>query len=283
MSLDWIRKLSNEDIARSKEAEQKVNVSQAVTGVAKSLYDVEQVQREPVAAQLITYPITGVRETSVTEGVWRFNLKAGYVTKPDGSSSRMSTSLNYIRDQVCRSCFILVSDADVKVRIAGRILPNDHTLVHVLQGMEFDSIDLEFPTGRTPTNDFQFTVAASNSPILPFQVEQTLTHHRSTETGTTTNSYVTIYDTHIGGYDQAMVTVENTAGSNSLTARLEYSEDGTDYYKDPDWNAGADLAIAASSYDTYASSIKHHFIRVQVKSTSTDAHTTFKVIQNIMR
>ena len=238
---------------------------------------------EPITTQLLTYPINAARKTSGSAGLWKFNLRMGLVTLPDGSSEKMTTSLIRIRDSVCRSCFILVSDADAQIKIGSRVIPYDHQLVQVINNLEFDQIEIDFPTGRTPTNDFQLIVTASNNPIFPLQISQELIHNKSKQTGTAANTYATIYNTHVGGYDQAQITIENTHGSYGLTAKVEYSEDGSDYYIDPDWNSAAELNISSSSYESFATSIKHHFYKVSVKNQSSGQNATYTIHQNVIR
>ena len=84
----------------------------------------------------------------------------------------------------------------------------------------------------------------------------------------------------MGGYDQILYTVENTGGANSINVKVQFSENGSDWFDDQGYTGAAGVTVAFGSYDTYASSIFHHFRRVQVQSTVAGSHSTFKIFWN---
>jgi hypothetical protein len=236
-----------------------------------------------ITNQIITYPTTSERKEDAEAGVWVFDLRKGVAKNPSGVGEEMSSSLEKIQDSMCRSALIIVSDADAKIKIGDRKAPFDHSLIHLIQNLEFDSIEIEFPSGRTPANNFEFVVCASNSPIFPIMIDQSQQHFRDKYTGASVAAYTIIANLHCGGYDQVMFVIENTHGANGLTAKIEFSEDGVDYYIDPDFNAGAELNIAFGDKTIYATSIKHHFYQVSVKNQVAGNASSYKIHQNLIR
>jgi len=241
------------------------------------------ITQQSITNQIITYPTNAERKEDAEAGVWTFDFKKGIAKNPSGLGEDMSSSLEKIHDVRCRSALIIVSDADAKIKIGDRKMPYDHSLVHLIQNLEFDSLEIDFPTGRTPANNFEFVVLASNSPIFPLLIDISQQHFRDKYTGSSASSYTVICDLHTGGYDQIMFTIENTHASNGLTAKIEFSEDATDYYIDPNFNLGSELTIAGLGKSVYASSIKHHFYRVSVKNQTSASNSSYKIHQNCIR
>jgi hypothetical protein len=230
--------------------------------------------------QLMTYPVNGVRKQDAIEGKWKLDFALGLVTAPDGTSERMSNSLQNLKDQFARSCYISVSDANAQIKVGNNILPANHVLNHVISGLSFDSIEIDFPTGRTPTNDFSFVVIASNSPVFPLQIATEIVQHSITpKTGTTTDAYVDIMDFSFVGYGQSEIIIENTLGVNVLTADIQVSEDGVNYVSFQNYP----LNIATNDANLFQSSIAHKFMRVRVKSKVAGNPTDYRIQMNLER
>lgn len=234
---------------------------------------------------LITYPTNGKRKTGVKAGTWEFNFTHGRVTLPDNTEEEMSNSLISLGDTKIRSCFILVSDSDAIVKYGrSNIVINDHILLHLMQEIEIESLSIEFPSGRIPQDDFQLGIMASTNPIIPLDIDTQLSHNRSKVTGSLTdNNYKTVYQTHVGGYDQIMFTIENTHAANGLTVQIDFSEDGVDWYQDPDFDTAINIPTSASQPIKYATSVKHHLYRVKVRNTGAGLNSSYKVHQNLIR
>ena len=230
--------------------------------------------------QLLTYPPNGVRKQDASEGKWKLDFALGLVTAPDGSTERMSNNLQNLKDQFARSCFISVSDANAQIKVGNNILPANHVLNHVISGLSFDSIEIDFPTGRTPTNDFSFVVIASNSPVFPLQIATEIVQHSpSSKTGTTSDNYATVIDFLFVGYGQAEIIIENTLGVNLMTADVQVSEDGTNYFSYQNYP----LDVSANDANIFQSSIAHKHIRVQVKSKNSGLPTDYRIQVNLER
>ncbi len=228
----------------------------------------------------MTYPIDGVRKQDALEGKWKFDFALGIVTSPDGTTERMSNHLQNIKDQFARSCFISVSDANAKIKIGNNTLPANHVLNHVVSGLSFDSIEIDFPTGRTPTNDFSFVVIASNSPVFPLQIATEIVQHSpSSKIGTTTDAYVTLIDFLFVGYGQSEIIIENTLGVNVMTVDIQVSEDGVNYVSFQSYP----LDIPINDANVFQSSIAHKHIRVRVKAKVGGSQTDYRLQANLER
>ena len=97
---------------------------------------------------------------------------------------------------------------------------------------------------------------------------------------TSTNTFTPYVSHHVGGYDQILYTVENTGGANSINVKVQFSENNVDWFDDIGYTGATGVTVAPNSYDTYASSIYHHFKRVQVQSTVAGNHSTFNIFWN---
>ena len=230
--------------------------------------------------QLMTYPLDGVRKKNASEGKWRIDLALGLVTAPDGTTERISNDLQNLKDQFARSCFISVSDAEAKIKIGNNTLPANNVLNHIVSGLSFDSIEIDFPTGRTPTNDFSFVVIASNSVVFPLQIAtEIIQHSPDAKTGTTTDAFVTVIDFLFVGFGQSEIIIENILGVNTMTTDLQVSEDGTNYVSFQNYP----LDILPNDANLFQSSIAHKHIRVRVKAKVALSQTDYRISMNLER
>ena len=99
-------------------------------------------------------------------------------------------------------------------------------------------------------------------------------------TGTITNSFVTYVGHHVGGFEQFHYIIENTHGANSLNVKIQFSENGSDWFDAQGYTAATGVTVALGSYNSFSSENTHHFYRVQIQSTVGGSHATFKIYWN---
>lgn len=240
----------------------------------------EQVTIQKISSQLITYPSDGKRKTGAKAGRYLLDFEQGLVIAPDGTTEKMSNDLARIGKNFVRSCFIAVSTVDALIKLGQNILPKGQQLTYVINGIGFQNMEIEFPTDRTPKNDFSFLVIGSDSEVFPVSIDVLLaTHQPTTQTGNTTDNYVTVFDILFTSYSQITLLIENTGGVNTMTAQVQVSEDGVN------WVAaqGYPVDVAINDANVFQSSIKHKYYRVQVKSKVAGSATSYRVQANLER
>ena len=99
---------------------------------------------------------------------------------------------------------------------------------------------------------------------------------------TSTNSFVTYVGHHVGGYEQFHYIIENTHGANSLNVKVQFSENGTDFFDAQGYTATAGVTVPPTTlnWNSFSSENTHHFYRVQVQSTSSGNHAGFNIYWN---
>jgi hypothetical protein len=217
--------------------------------------------------------------TGLTNGVLTLDFTNGKITDPSGNVTNMNTSLQTMSLSKCKSFMIFCSDADKIIRVGNALSISDHTLTTTIHNYEFDHIQVEIPNNSTP-NENQVAFMASDDGLLNYQPSDNW-HDRGVAKGTTTNSLVNVYTKHVGGYEDFYITTYNkdTLGSgNSIDVKIYYSEDGSAFFAEQGYTTV--VAVAAGSYDSFATNRKHHFYRVEVKSTSAGNHNDFEVYYN---
>ncbi len=214
--------------------------------------------------------------TGLTSGFLELDFTVGQATAPDGTITEMNTSLQTMSKEQCKSITVFCSDADAVIFVGNALTISDHKLLHTIHNYDFDHVRVQIPNNSTPDAN-QVMFMASDDQYLNYEM-QSFFHDRAVITGTSTNTEANYYTKHIGGYDDMYVTIYNTGGSNSINVKIYYSEDGTTFFADQDYTSF--VTIAAGSYNSFASSRKHHFIRAQILSTVTDSHSTFTIYYN---
>ena len=233
-----------------------------------------------VSSQLMSYPSDGTRKLGAEGGKYIFDFVNGLVTSPLGSTESMSKSLVKMGKQFVRSIFITVSTVDVKIKIGQNILPKSHQLTFVVNGIAFDTMEIEFPVDRTPINDFSMAVIASDAEHFPLEADSLVGYHTPTaKTGSTTNAYVTIIDFVFTGYSSSEIIVENTDAVNALTCNIQVSEDGTNWVSAQSYP----LDIALTDFNIFQNSIRHRYIRVRLIDKVLNSHATYRVQVNLER
>ena len=141
--------------------------------------------------------------------------------------------------------------------------------------------------GRTTLGSANSDIAVSSFPertnlmILNY-VFNNYAHFRQELAGTSTNSFVTYVGHHVGGYEQFHYIIENTHGANSLNVKVQFSENGTDFFDAQGYTATAGVTVPPTTlnWNSFSSENTHHFYRVQVQSTSSGNHAGFNIYWN---
>ena len=109
-------------------------------------------------------------------------------------------------------------------------------------------------------------------------------HTRDSTTGTTTDSFATVFSKHVGGYNQTLITVDNTdVGADSLDLKIQFSEDGSEFFDEQGFTATNGVAVAAGANEAFVTNNMHHFYRARVKATSSGNQATFKLYWNLVQ
>lgn len=217
--------------------------------------------------------------TGLTAGELILDFVNGIITTPSGTTSSMNTSLQIMGLTECKSFMVYCSDADSVIHCGNALTISDHQLTHTIMNYGFQQLRIVIPANSTPDEN-QVSFMASDDGLLNYDPHD-YWHDRGVITGTSTDAEVNVYTKHVGGYDDFYITVynKNTGGSgNSISMKIYYSEDGTTYFADQDYTSL--VAIAAGSYNSFATNRKHHFYRVQIIATSAGNQNDFVVYYN---
>lgn len=233
-----------------------------------------------ISSQMIQFPKGGSRKEKAQAGVHSLDFNNGLVTFPDGSSEGMSSSLGKIEKQFVKSIFITLSTVDAKIKIGSTVLPKSHQLTYVVNGIGFDNMTIEFPTNRTPKDDFSYMVIASDSDVFPITADSLIgSHNPEAKTGTTTNSDITVIDFIFVGFSENEIIIENTGVTNTMIATVEISQDGVNWVP----HQGYPADVLPSDFNVFASSVKHRYLRVRLKAKVSGAQTTYRVQLSLER
>jgi hypothetical protein len=217
--------------------------------------------------------------TGLTAGVLTLDFTNGKITDPSGTVTNMNTSLQTMSLQKCNSFMIFCSDADKIVRVGNALTIADHTLTTTIHNYAFDHIQITIPTNSTPDEN-QVAFMASDDQYLNYAVSDNW-HDRGVITGDSTDALVNHYTKHVGGYEDFYITTynKNTGGSNnSIDVVIYYSEDGTTYFREDGYTTN--VTITYGSYNSFASSRKHHFYRADIIATSAGNQNDFVIYYN---
>jgi len=221
--------------------------------------------------------------TAIGNGAVELDFMAGTVTLPDGTVSNMNKNLNDLGLNQCNSVGVWCSDADATIQVGSAVSLADHQLNHVVCNYGFSTVRINIPNNSTPTASNQIFFMASTDGWLGYSFPR-ISHQRgivpASGSNASTDSNVVYLSKHVGAYNQFLITTENTDGSNSLDVTIEFSEDGSNWFADSGYTTA--VAVAAGSYNAFASEIEHHFYRVQVKSTSAGNSADFKIHYNFV-
>jgi len=203
----------------------------------------------------------------------------GTATDSAGTITQMNTNLDYYNLSQANSFAIFASDADTGINVGNALTIADHQLTHIVNNFAFDQIRLTIPANSTPDATNQIMFIASTDNYINY-VFNNYAHFRDEYNTTSTNSFVTYVGHHVGGYEQFHYIIENTDSTNSLNVKVQFSENGTDFFDAQGYTAATGVTVAAGSYNSFSSENTHHFYRVQIQSTVGGAHATFKIYWN---
>ena len=226
----------------------------------------------------------GEEITGIANGAVFLDFMAGTVTLPEGSTAPltrpMTKNLNDLGLQQCQSIGIWCSDADATYQVGSAITLADHQLSHVINNYGFNTVRIDIPNNSTPTASNQIFFMASTDGWLGYSFPR-ISHQRGSISSTSTDAYVVELSKHVGAYNQFMITTDNTDGADSLDVRIQYSEDGAQWFNDQGYSSSA-VTVTAGNSDTWASSVAHHFYRVSIVSTSAGNPATFVLYYNFV-
>ena len=208
----------------------------------------------------------------------------GTVTDSTGATTTMNTNLDYYNLQQCKSFAVFASDSDTAINVGNALTISDHQLTHVVNNYDFDDVRLTIPANSIPDNSNQIMFIGSSDPYLGY-VFNNYAHFRDQLTTppvadtTSTNTFTTYVSHHVGGYDEILYTIANTGG-NSINVKVENSENGVDWFASAGYAGATGVTVPTLSYDSFASSIPHHFYRVRAESTVPASPSTFNIFWN---
>ena len=220
---------------------------------------------------------------SVPHGYMELDFVNGTITDSAGTVTNMNSDLNYYGLNQCGSIAIFCSDSDAEINIGNNLAIADHQLTHIINAYEFSNVRILIPNNSTPDVN-QVIFMASTDPYMGYIINN-YAHTRASTTSTTTDSWVTLWSKHVGGYDQTILTTLNTHGSNSMDLKIQFSEDGSAWFDCQGYTATNGVAIAGggTSFDSFATDILHHFFRARIKATSSGNQATTSFYWNLVQ
>jgi len=226
----------------------------------------------------------GTEITGVVAGAVFLDFVAGTVTLPEGSPTPlvrpMQFNLNDLGLNQCHSIGIWVSDADAIIKIGSTVTMSDHQLSHVVNNYGFSNVTIIIPDNSTPAASNQIFFMGSTDNWLGYAFPK-ISHQRGKIDSASVNTATTVLSKHVGAYNQFIITTYNNDSTNALDMQVQFSEDGSTWFAESGY-AGS-VTLAAGAFDAYASSIEHHFYRVIINSTVTDASADFEVFYNFVK
>ena len=190
----------------------------------------------------------------------------GTATDSAGTITKMNTNLDYYNLTSINSFAIYASDADTSINVGNALTISDHQLSHIVNNYSCDQIRLTIPELSTPDASNQIMFVGSTDNYLNY-VFNNYAHARDQRpkpaaTEATTNAFVTYVGHHTGGYDQILYTIENEDTTNSLDVKVQFSENGTDFFDCQGYTAAAGVTVpvtALLNFNSFATDIAHHF------------------------
>lgn len=214
---------------------------------------------------------------NIPAGDLMLDFRHGTVTYFDGTVVLMNTNLDYYNLTQANSIAIFASDAETEINIGNSLTLKDHQITHQINDYAFDYVRINIPDLSIPASSAQLMFVASTDKILNYNFKN-YAHYRDNTTGTTTNTATTYLQHHVGGYNEFIYYIHNSDSTNAMTAYVEVSNDGTNFFTLSGYVGGVN--IAAGDTNLFTSNQQHHFYRVQLKSTVGGAHATFKIYWN---
>jgi len=218
----------------------------------------------------------------IPSGEMHLDFLNGTAIDSAGTITQMNTNLNYYNLTQCKSIAIFCSDSDAEIHVGNQLSIADHQLTHIINAYAFTDIRVKIPANSTPDVN-QLIFMASTDDYLGYIINN-YAHTRDSTTGTTTDSFATVFSKHVGGYDQTLITVDNTdVGADSLDLKIRFSEDGSEFFDEQGFTATNGVAVAAGAYEAFVSNNHHHFFDARVKATSSGNQATYKLYWNLVQ
>ena len=236
----------------------------------------------PLGALFTTF--NGEPIKNIPSGDMFLDFRNGTATDSAGTITLMNSNLDYYNLNQCNSFSVFASDADTEINIGNALTISDHQLTHNINSYAFDQLRLTIPTNSTPDDSNQIMFVGSTNLEMNY-IFNNFAHFRDQyprlpAIATSTNTFTAYVGHHVGGYDQFHYIISNTDGSNSLNVKVQFSENGSDWFDAQGYTAAAGVTVAAGSYNSFSSENTHHFYRVQIQSTSAGNHATFIIYWN---
>ena len=221
---------------------------------------------------------------SVPSGYMELDFVNGTITDSANTVTNMNSNLDYYGLNQCGSIAVFVSDSDAEINIGNNLAIADHQLTHIINAYEFSNVRILVPNNSVPDVN-QVIFMASTDQYLGYIINN-YAHTRDSTTSTTTDSWVTLWQKHVGGYDQTILTTLNTHGSNSMDLKIQFSEDGSVWFDAQGYTATNGVAIAGGAtppaFDQFSTDIGHHFYRARIKATSAGNQATTEIFWNLV-
>jgi len=218
----------------------------------------------------------------IPSGEFHLDFLNGTAIDSAGTITQMNSNLNYYNLNQAKSIAIFCSDSDAEIHVGNQLSIADHQLTHIINAYAFTDVRITVPANSTP-NLNQLIFMASTDDYLGYVINN-YAHTRDSTTGTTTDSFATAFSKHVGGYNQILITVDNTdVGSDSLDLKIQFSEDGSEFFDEQGFTATNGVAVAAGANEAFVTNNMHHFYRARVKATSSGNQATFKLYWNLVQ
>lgn len=218
----------------------------------------------------------------IPSGEFHLDFLNGTAIDSAGTITQMNSNLNYYNLNQAKSIAIFCSDSDAEIHVGNQLSIADHQLTHIINAYAFTDVRVTVPANSTP-NLNQLIFMASTDDYLGYIINN-YAHTRDSTTGTTTDSFATAFSKHVGGYNQTLITVDNTdVGSDSLDLKIQFSEDGSEFFDEQGFTATNGVAVAAGANEAFVTNNMHHFYRARVKATSSGNQATFKLYWNLVQ
>jgi hypothetical protein len=220
--------------------------------------------------------------TDIPSGMLHLDFLNGTCIDSAGTITQMNSNLNYYNLNQCKSVAVFCSDSDAEIHVGNQLSVADHQLTHIINAYAFTDLRVDIPSNSTP-NVNQLIFMASTDDYLGYIINN-YAHTRDSTTGTTTDSFATVFSKHVGGYNQTLITVDNTdVGADSLDLKIQFSEDGSEFFDEQGFTATNGVAVAAGANEAFVTNNMHHFYRARVKATSSGNQATFKLYWNLVQ
>ncbi|MDE1867137.1 MAG: hypothetical protein KGI08_05445 [Thaumarchaeota archaeon] len=226
------------------------------------------------SGNLISFPKDGTKFYGAQAGVYSIDFDSGQVIDPSGSPHPMSQSLSDIQKNYVKSVYVWVSDIRAQISIGSNKLPSLKTPSMVIQGIRFEQMQIIFPSGMIPPNDFGFQIIASDQDIFPLGFNlQDDTHIPTPLTGNAPATYGVSKNIFAAGFKNIVFITFNTDPTNAINVEVQASEDGVSWATEQ----GYPVTIPAGDYNVFSGTVNHAYYRVLLETNVVGQTPAFEV------